>query len=339
MVQPRLRFTLRRMMAIVAAAEVLIWLYRIIPGSLGELLDDTFPSAMKSVTKTWNAGPAPRIEVDLYGGYISAVQSTDGRVSAVITTSSIFKNSQAGADAAVAGIVLTTDHEGDTIRIRATNPLNPPAFSLRTDVALRVPPGTGLDLLTGHGYIHIGQCLPSPSGGRWMSAPVALKSAKARDLGGVFTGMEVEILSAPSSPETILDLESRRGSIRIRGDNLLIKAKADGGGIEYTGRLAHGNHSFVTGPFAPHADGGWRLERGIRLVLPSDVAFGVDAVSTRDQVRSGFPLVSAAPRKPGVLTGMVGGDPKVKVELRSDDGPIEILQDGGRTLMLGAGSP
>lgn len=337
--QPQLRFTLRRMMAIVAAAGVLIWLYRIIPGSLGELLDDTFPSAMKSITKTWDAGPAPRIEVDLYGGYISAVQSTDGRVSAVITTSAIFKNSQAGADAAVAGVVLTMDHEGDRIRIRATSPPNHRAFSLRTDIALQVPPGASLDLLTGHGYIHIGQCLPSPSGGRWMSAPVALKSVKARELGGVFTGMEVEVLSAPSSPETILDLESRRGSIRIKGDNLLIKAKADGGGIEYTGRLAHGNHSFVTGPFVPHADGGWRLERGIRLVLPSDAAFEVDAVSARDQVRSGFPLVSAAPRKPGVLTDTLGSAPGVRVELRSDDGPIEILQDAGRTPTLGAGAP
>jgi hypothetical protein len=169
-------------MAVVAVAAVLIWLYSIIPGPLGELLDDTFYSATKSCTKMWDAGPDPKIEVDLYSGYISAVQSTDGRVSAVITTSGIFKNSQAGADAAIAGIVLTRDHEGDTIRIRATNPQYVSAFSLRTDVALRVPPGASLDLLTGHGYIHIGQRLPSPSGGRWMSAPVALKSVKARDL-------------------------------------------------------------------------------------------------------------------------------------------------------------
>ena len=219
---------------------------------------------MNSMTKTWDAGPAPKIDVDLYGGYISAVQSTVGRVSAVITTSAAFKNSQAGADAAVNGVSISADHEGDTIRIRATNPRNLSAFNLRTDVALCVPPGASLDLATGHGYVHVGQCLPSPKGGRWMSSPVALKSVKARDLGAEFTGMEAEILSDPSAPATVVDLRSRRGSIRIKGNNLLIKAKADGGGVEYTGRLASGLHSFATGPFAEHADAGWRLARGIK---------------------------------------------------------------------------
>jgi hypothetical protein len=318
------RFTLRQMMTAVAVTAVLFWLYSITP-PLRELLDDTFYPAMNSVTKSWDAGPAPKIDVDLYGGYISVVQSTDGRVSAVITTSAVFKNSQAGADAAVNAITISADHEGDRIGIRATNPRNLRAFNLRTDVALRVPPGASLNLVTGHGYVHIGQCLPSPSGGQWMSSPVALNSVKARDLGNVYTGMEVEILSDPSVPATVLDLESRCGSIRIKGDNLLIKARADGGGVEYAGRLASGFHSFATGPFAEHADAGWRLARGIRLVLPPDMAFKVDAVSARDQVKSGLPITSDAPRKPGVLTGTVGKEPKVRMDLRSDDGTIEIL--------------
>ena len=100
------------------------------------------------------------------------------------------------------------------------------------------------------------------------AAPVALKSVKARDLGDVFTGMEAEILRRPSAPATAVDLESRCGSIRIKGNHLLIKAKADGGGIEYAGRLPPGLHSFATGPFAEHADANWRLERGIKLVPP-----------------------------------------------------------------------
>jgi hypothetical protein len=95
----------------------------------------------------------------------------------------------------------------------------------------------------------------------------------------------------------------------------------------------------VTGPFAEHADAGWRLERGIRLVVPTDMAFQVDAISARDQVRSGFPLTSTASRMPGVLTGTVGGDPKVRMDLRSDDGPIEILQDAGETPSPRAGTP
>jgi hypothetical protein len=122
-----------------------------------------------------------------------------------------------------------------------------------------------------------------------------------------------------------VDLKSRYGSIRIKGNNLLIKAKADGGGVEYTGRLASGFHSFATGSFAEHADEDGRHARGIRFVLPPDMAFKVDAVSARDQVKSAFPLTSEPPRKPGVLTGTVGAEPKVRMDLRSDDGTIEIL--------------
>lgn len=338
MSSPRFQFTLRRLMVMVALAAVLIWLPKGALRFLQALLDDTYYAARESLTQTWDAGPAPKIDVDLYGGYIYVVQSTDGRVSAVITTSASFKNSQAGADAAVNGVVLTTDHQGDTIRIRATDPQKSPAF-LKTDVSLRIPPGASLDLVTAEGYINIGQRLPGPGGVHLVSSPVALKSVKARDLGNTFTGMEAEILSDPSSPATVLDLESRRGSIRIKGDNLLVKARADAGGIEYAGRLAPGSHSFETGPFQIHADSGWRLEKGIRLVLPADLSFGVHAASARNAIQSRFPLSPDAPELPGVLAGTVGADPRIKLDLKSDYGPIYILQGNGEPPPPSSGPP
>jgi hypothetical protein len=291
--------------------------------SLAAGCDDSFDPAVRSITKTWDAGPAPKVHVDLFAGYIDVVQSTDGEVSAVITTSGVFKNSQGGPDAALNGIAISATHEGDTIHIGATNPCNLYAIHLRTDVSLRVPPGASLDLLTGQGFFHIGQCLGGPNGNQWTSAPVALKSLRAMGSGGWFTGTEAEILSNPLSPATVLDLESRWGPIRIKGDNLLVKANVEGAGIEYTGWLAPGTHSFVTRPIAGHVD----AVRGIRLVVPTAMAFEVDAVSARDQVRVGFPLTSTAPRNPGVVTGRVGADPRVKLDLRSEDGPIEILPD------------
>ena len=270
--------------------------------------------------------PAPRIEVDVFGGDISAVQSADGRVSAVVTTSATFKNSQAGADAVVDGIVVSAEQEGDVIRIRATNPRNLGAIDLRTDVALAIPPGAGLDLATGNGYVHVGQRLPSSNGGRWMSSPVAVRSVKARDLGDQYTGMEVEILSDASSPTTALDLESRRGSIRIRGDGVLLKARADGGGVEYVGRPAPGLHEIATGPFVEHADSRWRLPRGIRIALPPDTAFEVDAASAGGRVRSEFLPASGASREAGAFAGTIGAAPEIRLNLRSDDGPIDILK-------------
>lgn len=140
-----------------AAPLLLIWIAKTSLDFLAGMADDSYYPAEKKMSKTWNAGRAPNVSVDLFAGYINVVQSIDDRVSAVFSTTAAFKHSQAGANAAVNGILISNDHEGGTIRIRATNPRNLRALHPRTDVELRVPPGASLDLLTGHGYIHIGR--------------------------------------------------------------------------------------------------------------------------------------------------------------------------------------
>ncbi len=44
-------------------------------------------------------------------------------------------------------------------------------------------------------------------------------------------------------------------------------------------------------------------------------------------------------RPPSILEGMVGRDPKVEIELKSVDGPIEILQDARDARKPGARTP
>ena len=178
-----MHFTVRWMMAVVAIAAILIWLAMIAPPFLATVLDDAFYGAEKKITNEWDAGPAPKVNVDLFAGYIDVVQSIDGRVSAVMKTSAIFKNSQDGADAAVNGITISAAQEGDTVRIRSANPRNMPAFSLRTDVELHVPPGASLDLLTGEGYVHIGQCLGGPKGNEWVSRAGCAEVRKGQGFG------------------------------------------------------------------------------------------------------------------------------------------------------------
>jgi hypothetical protein len=163
---PGVQFTVRRMMALVAVVAVLIWLATSVPAFLAAVLDDTYYPAQHRITRSWDAGPDPRVEIDVFAGYLNVVQSTDGRVSAKITTSGAYKHSQARADAAVNGVVISATRDGATIRIRATNPQKLRAYQLRTDVELRVPPEASVDLLTGHGYIHIGQYLST-----WTRSP------------------------------------------------------------------------------------------------------------------------------------------------------------------------
>ena len=83
--------------------------------------------------------------------------------------------------------------------------------------------------------------------------------------------------------------------------------------------------TFCAGPFAPHADPNWRLPSGIRLVVPPEMPFEVDAVATRGNILSELPLTSAEPREPCILRRTVGADPKVKLELKSVDGPSKSV--------------
>jgi hypothetical protein len=65
--------------------------------------------------------------------------------------------------------------------------------------------------------------------------------------------------------------------------------------------------------------------------------FEIDAESLSGKVSSEFPTNSTAPPTSIALKGAVGVDPKIKLELRSNDGPIEIRKNPGATATPGAG--
>ena len=62
---PRMRFTLRRMIAVVAFMAILIWLAQTTREFLAALAETYYP-ATKQLARTWDAGPAPKVNVDLF---------------------------------------------------------------------------------------------------------------------------------------------------------------------------------------------------------------------------------------------------------------------------------
>jgi hypothetical protein len=285
------------------------------------LLDDIYYRADKSVSFEWKAGPSPIVEVDLYEGYINVIQSHDGGVSATLTPFAVTKKSQAAAEAALGDIKISAAKVGNTIRIKTTKDPKVVMSQLKADIELRVPPDASLNLLTGHGYIYIGK---SFVGAYPTSSPLALKAVKARDMGQSYIGIEAEIAPRPSLPATELDLESRHGTIVIKGDNVLISAKATGGAIEYSGQPATGRHSFETGRYEPHPDEGFRLGKGVRLELPADLIFGVDAKSASGGISCDFETGTASTPATHSLKGAVGMDPSIELRIRCEEGPVEI---------------
>jgi hypothetical protein len=186
---------------------------------VGSILDDTHYVARRHVTKAWKVGPSPSVEVSLCEGYITVVQSTDGRVSATLSPFAVTKVSEAAANAALDDIAITATQQGDTIRISTITAPRFPMSQLKADIELRIPPDARLDLTTGHGYIYIGKAYRGPYGANLVSSPVALRSVKARDHGDVYTGIEAEIASRPPLPPAELDLVSRNGPVVVEGDH------------------------------------------------------------------------------------------------------------------------
>ncbi len=210
------------MIAIALAAIIFATVPIVVGFVFGMLLDDdTYYASGRSVTKSWVVGASPKVEVKLFEGYITVVQSTDGRVSATLSPFAVTKASQAAADLALDDIAIVATQEGDTIRIATTNAPRFPMSQLKADIELCIPPGARLDLVTGHGYIYIGKAWRGPHGAYLTSSPVALRSARARDLGDTYTGIHAEIAFREGSPPTELDLVSLNGSVEIKGKNVV----------------------------------------------------------------------------------------------------------------------
>ena len=162
------------------------------------LADDVYYQALRTESISWDVGTDPAIIVDFFDGYISVVQSTDGKVTAVIKRIAVTKGSQSAADAALGLIGVSKSREGDTIRIATRPALTVRASQLQADVELRVPEYARLELLTGEGYIYIGHRWGGPSGAYLITSPVKVRSVKARTLGRTYNHIDAEFVKEPS---------------------------------------------------------------------------------------------------------------------------------------------
>jgi hypothetical protein len=155
-----------------------------------------------------------------------------------------------------------------------------------------------------------------------IDSPVTLASLKATISSQAYR--EFDVLIRHPNPTVAgakpipLDLESTSGSIAIRGDGVLIDARAPGGdptlrraSIVYGGRPAPGIHSI-------------RASDGIALELPADLRFEVDAEAPLGSVSCAFPIGDPQTGRPARLKGSTGADPDVTFKLSTSNNAIEI---------------
>jgi hypothetical protein len=177
----RRRFTLRRLMAAVAASGLLLGLYRSLP-SIAEFFNDDPYHAISTVRKSWVAGTSPSITLDVFEGMIQVLPSSDGMIRAELTSVAVTKISQSAANKAIGSIDWSDHQRNDYLRITAKG-ASRSGVQYQNHIKLEVPRGS--------------PSICGPAWGQFTSA-------------GIMPWAALPSLIGPSPP-----VQSGRGTIRI----------------------------------------------------------------------------------------------------------------------------
>ena len=338
-----MRFTTRWLMIVVAVVAVLLSGFKLLAWVLfviREAIDEPF-GAQSVVTRTWDLGPTPDVTVDCFEGMIQVFPSTDGRVSAKVTSFVLAEDFRSAAEAGLRSIDVQLDQRGDGLRIVARG-ASEPDIRKQAHVELHVPPNVRLDLRTGRGSIWVGWSW-SVANNAIVAVPITTASVRARnDSPYRFLESQGDIRIATRAPRardgtptpTRLQLDAP-GRIEVTADLATVEARAwhgteppdptlppgavraseDGqeGSIRFEGTFGEGAHSL----HAAH-----RVE--VHLAALAEVE--VVAVARNGAITSTHLPQHIQPLD-GVArwTGAIGDHLGAKLRLRTDDGPILIL--------------
>lgn len=332
------RFSLRRLMAAVALAALVLGLIRVVP-ALPDLSGDGPYHSFRTVRHGWQVGPASTVAVDVFEGSIVVLPGEVGKVTAEMTLVAQSNWSLRDSEAGLQTMKLGLDQEDGVVRIAAmAGPGG--GFRKECEVQLFVPPGVSLDLRTGRGSVHVGRdykvSVP-------VHRPVAAASVRVRNdsksrMGYSAGDITVETAPPPASSQlparTRLDLDGC-GRIEILATGAVVDARAwhgelpkgwtpadreDGleGSIAFGGTLAPGDSSF-------------RAFHDLDLDLTGGPLYEVDAEAANGVGGDLPPATTGAVKHPNRWAGRIGDGPGGRLRLRSDEGAVRLRwpQAGG----------
>jgi hypothetical protein len=330
------RFTVRWLMAAVAAAGALLFSYQMIINFFAMLKnhDANFISINKYGSKTWDLGISAAVRVDLFDGWIIVVPSSNNEVMADVEVGVSTKSSQAAADKALMAIDSSFHQWRNTLKISLAGIKNN-TLNYSNIIRLRVPSGTHLDLRTGRGNIHVGRDYLN---GKWVHTPVSVSSIRARNdseyaLGKMFGSVVVEALARPGiqakpSYPTLIQIDAP-GRIDIVADFAVVEANAwhgnppkqwpqgvyeseDEGTISFEGSLAKGIHSL-------------RAAHRISMKLQETDYLRIDAEAASGQITGNLIREQIEPMEgKACWLGSLGAEEGGIIRLRTSDGSINL---------------
>jgi DUF4097 and DUF4098 domain-containing protein YvlB len=112
-----------------------------------------------------------------------------------------------------------------------------------------------------------------------------------------------------------LGVTSGFGNVEAEGRGVTLRGRTSSGAIGFRGTLAEGEHTL-------HSDFG-----NVRVKLPADSRFRVDARTQFGRVTSAFAVKPTAKGDDKHLQGTVGDDPAVVLKLTTNSGAIELQKE------------
>jgi DUF4097 and DUF4098 domain-containing protein YvlB len=259
----------------------------------------------KQVVESKHAvGKAPKIVVEMFNGGIDVFASAEeGQVRAKVTKEGRGPTEEE-AELALEKIDVQTKQDGDTLFILARR--LEPNVQGGASAVIEVPPGAVLDLRSSNGGVNVtgltGGVVTATS-----NAGVKVKGSKG-PLNLTTSNGAITVEGGSG----VLDLTTSNGGITVEAKSAAVKAKTSNGRIQFKGGLAHGEQTFQTS------------NGGVKLVLPSEQAFKLEATTSNGRIHSDFPIQGGDKKRKNHLSAVVGENPDVTLKVTTSNGGIEI---------------
>jgi RNA polymerase sigma factor (sigma-70 family) len=268
--------------------------------------EDSRATAKAVESKTFKTGKAPTVILETFNGGINVAVGEGNTVKVEVTKQTRAESDEAAKDL-LKKIELTTEQDGDTIRVKATGPKkHPPRTSLGASAELKVPKGAKLQLRTANGRIGVaggtGEARLTTANGRVTvkDHPGALNVQTANG--------RIEVQGGQGS----LQLRTANGRIIVQAKDAKLTAQTSNSRIEFTGTLAEGNHIL-------HTSNG-----RVVVTLPADTNFKVKASTSNGRVTSDFKVQTTGKARKNRLEGQTGENPKISLDIHTANGGIAL---------------
>jgi DUF4097 and DUF4098 domain-containing protein YvlB len=250
------------------------------------------------------------VVVETFNGTVEVRAGEPGRVEATVEVTGTGPTT-AEAEADRANVATTLEEETGQVRLRAVYTPNPGSPGNRgAAVTLTVPPGSELDIRTSNGAVTVE--------GVGAALRVATSNAAVTVEGSTGdTVLETSNGAVEMTAVTgMIDVRSSNGRVTIEATDAVAAVTTSSGEIQFQGDLAPGDSAFTTSNAA------------VRVALPADASFALDASTSNGRIAVDFPLQTSGAASDTAVQGTVGTDPSVAITIETSNAAVTVEPAG-----------